>query len=815
ASPKFKISEAKIKTKTKIKTSPSFVLEIDDFRTGEFSEKEGRPRSTSQHHRRFISRRFASRWKPTQPPSSRFAFFSHLTKHDTNSSELFTVLCIEIRDQRYLFKSYISENHEHVDLLCTPNSRKFEDAATKLEQWEHEPRSNEASGLGKPKKNSKCNLRKSLAWDSAFFTSAGVLDPEELTSIIEGVEKDEKHELPDIQEDVYKSCESISTLESDSLTFESVDMEGDLFEDVRASIQKSSKKSSPAGANTKVPSSSGIPGFHTHDSSKKVGMVSRNKMKVPPASKNPSAGMQGFGKMMKKNNPIFPQIPQKPASTRRESSISKQSKVLGKSSLSSTISSKRESLGNLQAKRIVGDRVSSVTKASVIGGSRGTVPKPTLPSKSPSGPLVSTRTKSVTSTSSGNNLSDNIGKSSFSYLKRSYKPNSSCPALKTPARNKAEPGISSLSSLMSATKLSSSISPASSISDWSSSESSSSTSMAKHVCNSSRSSLDSGSSRKVLLDTDADQGTNSQIPQSDSSLERQEAQHNGFISQKERAPPGATVLPPAPKKPSGLRLPSPKIGFFDGVKPLVRTPHGGQQPRSVVPSGLPKHGAESPSEGQNKAKLGKLQPSKSIVSIGSTKPNNQQAPHPNPFHESLDVAIKTSNSVQNVKSSSDIPMGPVKNTSLFHVVEKAHPDLLPLKGVNNQENAHHDDQIDCLSKQVGHMDINFETWEKLNGDSLSFFQTDISSLDKSNGLELSSHKELIDCPKKEELLKGSSTTCLSVSPTSFDVAASTRTPLTVKDSFCNMDGVVFTESTVSEAKSTNLPVPETIIMKEN
>ncbi|XP_050250228.1 uncharacterized protein LOC126697324 [Quercus robur] len=28
--------------------------------------------------------------------------------------------------------------------------------------------------------NTKYNLRKSLAWDSAFFTSPGVLDPEEL-----------------------------------------------------------------------------------------------------------------------------------------------------------------------------------------------------------------------------------------------------------------------------------------------------------------------------------------------------------------------------------------------------------------------------------------------------------------------------------------------------------------------------------------------------------------------------------------------------------------------------------------------------------
>ncbi|KAL2566068.1 hypothetical protein AAZV13_19G143000 [Glycine max] len=685
-----------------------------------------------------------------------------------------------------------SENQEQADVLYTPNSKKFEDAATKLQQWDHEPHSNDSSGIGKPKKNSKCNLRKSLAWDSAFFTSAGVLDPEELTIIIEGVEKDEKPELPSIQEDVYKSCESISTLASDSLTFESVEMEGDLFEDVRASIQKSSKKSSPAASNIKVPSSPSVPLFQTHDSSKKVGMVSCNKMKVPPASKNPSAGMQGFGKMTKKNNPIFPQIPQHVA-TRRESSILMQSKVPGRSSLSSTIPSKRDSLGNPhvkserdKAKRIV-DRVSSVAKASVVRGSRGSVPKPTLPSKSPSGPTVSTRTKSVTSTSS---------------------------VVKTPSRvasrNKAEPEISSLSRLMSATKLSSSISPASSISDWSSSESSSTTSMAKRVCNSSRPSIDCGSSRKVLLNTDADQGTHPQTPLSDSSLERQEARQSGIISQKERTVPGATVLPPVSKKPSGLRLPSPKIGYFDGVKPLVRTPRG-----SVVPGGLPKHGAESPREGQNKAELGKLQPSRSFVSIDNTKPNNQQPPHPNPFHESLDVAIKTSNSVQNGKSSSDISIGAVENTSHFHVVEKAHHDLPPLKGVNNQENAHHDDQIDCLSKQVGHMDINFEIGEKFNSDSLYLLQNDISFQDKSNGLDLSSHKELIDCPKKDELFNGLSTTYLYVSPTSFDVVASTRRPFAVKDSFCNMDGVVFTDSTVSEAKSTNLPVPESIIMKEN
>ncbi|KAJ1395973.1 hypothetical protein SESBI_32942 [Sesbania bispinosa] len=677
-----------------------------------------------------------------------------------------------------------SENQNHDDLLYTPNSKKFEDAASKLEQWEHEPHTSE---IGKSKKNTKCNLRKSLAWDSAFFTSAGVLDPEELSSIIEGVEKEA---LPRIEEDVYKSCESISTLESDSLTLESVEMEGDLFEDVRASIQKSSGKSNL----TKVPSPSGLPRSQTHDSSRKAAMVSRNKMKVPPASKNPSAGMQGSGKMTNKRNPIFPQLPQ-PVATRRESSIPKQSKVPGKFP-SSTISSKRVSLGDLhvkgekdRAKRIIGDRVSSVSKASVIGDSRRTVPKPTRPSRVPSGPSVSTKTKSATSTSS---------------------------AVRTPSRiasrNKTEPGDSSLSGLMSATKLSSSISPASSISDWSS-ESSSSTSVAKHMCNSSRSSLESSCSRKVLSDTNADQDINSQIPQSGPGLEGQEAQHTGFINQSARTAPRATVLPPAPGKPSGLRLPSPKIGFFDGVKSSVRTPRGGMQPHSVVLRSFPKHGEGSSSEGQNKAKVAKLQPARSITSIEDTKP--QQNSHPNPFHESLDVAIKTSSEVQNVKSSSDIPMGAVENTTPSHLVEKTHDDLHPLKGVN-QENAHYDNQIDCLSKQVGLIDINFETCEKkFNVHSLSFFQTDASIQDKSNGLELSSHKELYDCPKTEELLKGSSTPCLSVSPTSFDMAASTRRPFAVKDSFCNMDGSVFTESTVSEAKPTNLPVPESITKENN
>lgn len=225
------------------------------------------------------------------------------------------------------------------------------------------------------------------------------------------------------------------------------------------------------------------------------------------------------------------------------------------------------------------------------------------------------------------------------------------------------------------------------------------------------------------------------------------------------------------------------------AKSSGRTPRGGMQPHSVVPRGLPKHGAGRPSEDQNKAKLGKLQPSRSITTIENTESNIQNSSHPKSFPESSDVMITSYSAVQTVE-----------NTSHSDVVEKADYDLHPLKDVNNQENAHYDNQIDCLSKQVGLLDINLKT--------------DRSSQDKSKDPDLWSHKELIDCSEKEETLQGS-TTCLSVSPTSFDMAASTRIPFAVKDSFCNMNGVNFTESTVSEVKSTNLPVPESMMKGNN
>ncbi|CAL0316972.1 unnamed protein product [Lupinus luteus] len=520
------------------------------------------------------------------------------------------------------FYNHQQQNSECGGLSYTSNSKKL-----KLQEWEWESQPNETHDFEESVGNSKCNMRNSLAWDSAFFTSAGVLDPEELRSIIEGADKNEKCGLwllPQTVDNAHKSCDSISTVESDGFTIES--LEGDLFDDVRASIENSEWLSNVVSPNSKVPSTGS-------DSSKMVGLGSRNKMKTP-SFKTPSAVMQRTGKMTKKNL-NSPQLPKKPVATRGERSVLKQPKVLriGQSSLSSKISSKLASPG----------KVSSVSNASVIRSSRTSVPKSTRPSKFPPVLSVSLKTKSTISKSPGGKV-DGGTKS----------PLSSCSSAKTPSKlasmDKTASSGSSLSSLFSVSKLSSSISPASSISDCSL-ESPSSTSMSKYRCNSSMATIGSSSSRKRLSDVDGQQRSNSKNPRSNSSLEGKKTRLTGFISQCARTPAAELVLPQAPMNTSGLRLPSPTIGFFGGVKSSVGTPGRGTQ-RSGMPRSLPKNGARNvnPSEGQNNAKHRKLKPARYIMSSENKKSSNQQISHPIPLHESSDVAIGTSIALQNVKT---------------------------------------------------------------------------------------------------------------------------------------------------------------------
>lgn len=74
-----------------------------------------------------------------------------------------------------------------------------------------------------------------------LLSKSGVLEPEELSSMMESNQKSERKGLPTIQEDVNRSTESISTFQSDCTVENS--QEFVLFEDVRASIQRSAKAS--------------------------------------------------------------------------------------------------------------------------------------------------------------------------------------------------------------------------------------------------------------------------------------------------------------------------------------------------------------------------------------------------------------------------------------------------------------------------------------------------------------------------------------------------------------------------------------------
>ncbi|KAL3581456.1 hypothetical protein D5086_015788 [Populus alba] len=87
----------------------------------------------------------------------------------------------------------------------------------------------------------ECSLRKSLTWDSAFLTSSGVLSAEELSFVNGGFRLSQGHTRPGIKE-VWRSAESNSTRNADAYSLASLEI--DLFDNMRVSMQKSNDASS-------------------------------------------------------------------------------------------------------------------------------------------------------------------------------------------------------------------------------------------------------------------------------------------------------------------------------------------------------------------------------------------------------------------------------------------------------------------------------------------------------------------------------------------------------------------------------------------
>ncbi|KAF8402763.1 hypothetical protein HHK36_010853 [Tetracentron sinense] len=546
---------------------------------------------------------------------------------------------------RKLQSSGLSGNrneHGYIGLFEPGNAQEGENAEDFLGQSEQVPLLYESFEPERTRKNGKCNLRKSLAWDSAFFTSAGVLDSEELSTLNKGFKKVETHHLPGIQEDMRRSAESNSTLDSDSLTVESLGV--DFFEDIRASIQKSSTVSDMACSSSKIKLEK--TGVQSINSSKKPDLASRSK----PAS----------------------------ISGESNSSSLKPPKILGRVNPIAAASTKRASLGANRVKM-----ENNTVKADSVAG-RGVVV-----SKKPG---LGDSCNLTPSRSSSSSSSDTTGKSPLNSSRRKIDSRHANPAsfgstLKTPqrilSRNKTESGNSRLSTnTMSMSKLSSSISPASSIDGWSS-ESSSSTSTVNQRSDNSKEHIDTTSPcRRVSLNSVASQAPDLQSHQHGQPCVGHESQGMRLLSQyakKSSMGTGALSQPASTGvsrscKPTGLRMPSPKIGFFDAAsltpvskfswcqeKSMVRTPKEGLQFKSGVCSVLPKigTGTNNLNGGANKTKPGKLQPAKMVTGTVNIKLDSQQT---GVFDSASGTRLTFLTKLQEIPNASPKVSGPSRTT---------------------------------------------------------------------------------------------------------------------------------------------------------
>ncbi|XP_057947774.1 uncharacterized protein LOC131143471 isoform X2 [Malania oleifera] len=611
---------------------------------------------------------------------------------------------------QHLISPENQKEHKSFEILESVNAKDVTDI---FGQKEQSPQSSKSLKLERERKIGKCNLRKSLAWDNAFFTSAGVLDPEEFSSMIEGVKSSEKHPLPGIPEDACKSTDSISTLESDGSMLESI--EADLFEDIRASIQKSSKTSYLS--NSSDTPRSGRTETQPTCSSKKVDLASQNRKS--------SGGIPGSEKTVKQAS-VCRQITQPVAKSREStSSLPKLPKLSGRVNHISEAQTKRASLGVGRTKVEIDSakgvtaagRGAPVTKNPGVTDSRSIAPRVKPPSTRSSS-LVSSTTRQPTSSrssidSSSSSSSDNISKSPLNSQRKKidFKFVTMLPSgsmSKTPsriaARHKTQPGSSNLSAFLKSTsKHSSSISPTSSISELSV-ESSSSTSTVNQRSNNSNASLENDSPcRANSVDSDASH-VSDQKTSDNQILDGLQNRVNGLSSQTVKRASAGRGLPACPTsiKPSGLRMPSPKIGFFDGVKPAMRATKEDLQSRSGLPAGLPKITASicSTSGVSNKAKLGKLQAARTVMATGKIKHDTQKT--------TLKVKSTSPAPVQASSTSSTKFSGALKNVKTYPgISSKAQNDLPPkTRGESYLKDEMNSSHGPCTGKHVLDSDLN-------------------------------------------------------------------------------------------------------------
>ncbi|KAK8611109.1 hypothetical protein V6N13_131172 [Hibiscus sabdariffa] len=377
----------------------------------------------------------------------------------------------------------------------------------------------------------ECIARRSLAWDVAFFTSAGVLNPEELSLVNNGYRMSETvtHILQEVEQEFCKSTESNSTLDSD---YSLSSLEIDLFDDMRASVQKSSKTSNLVNSGCKLQSQTDIPNPHF---SKRPDTTS-TRVKPCPASRRPKTTADGVGKTAKEAiNPLKSQHGTR-AGEQEPSSSLKLSKAYDQANPFSPGTAKKMKVKNKFRKALSGQNMS---KKPCIGDRDTASPEP---SSSPSHIDFEDLSGSVCGHSAP------IVKSPSSLRRK----NDSA-ALDSDARTPTRSLTQHKSKLIDSSQPTSLQSTPTSI-GWSSESSAS----LNHVNNDASQGSDTGNCSNDQLVPSGSKET--VFPYHDVG----------------RFTKGSCHLPSTVSrevKPSGLRLPSPKIGFFEVVGFVIDLPY--------------------------------------------------------------------------------------------------------------------------------------------------------------------------------------------------------------------------------------------------
>ncbi|XP_011023000.1 PREDICTED: dentin sialophosphoprotein [Populus euphratica] len=389
----------------------------------------------------------------------------------------------------------------------------------------------------------ECSLRKSLTWDSAFFTSSGVLSAEELSFVNGGFRLSQGHTRPGIKE-VWRSAESNSTRNADAYSLASLEI--DLFDNVRVSMRKSNDASS-----TKETSSRKVRREHE--------MQRGNTSKTSDASSRLRA-KQGPNKESKsfiKSPNIFCQSRNLSAAPNKRAS-------------SGANNVKMENKGAQAAS----GRTKIVSKKTCIRDSCSIIRSSTPPVKSSSSAAPFGKELG------GSGCVPNFTvKSSPDSLRRTINSQVSASASisRTPRQHSAGNikelvNSSNSTSLLSTPKSSSCTSPASST-DGCSSESSS------IILNTRSAAIHATTAcRGISFSKDAFQISDSKRRQCNEYLIHESHKTKFMNAQLNKIPEGTSLIASIVSKglqSSSLRMPSPKIGYFDAGNSMDITPNGG------------------------------------------------------------------------------------------------------------------------------------------------------------------------------------------------------------------------------------------------